>query len=108
MKKIIANEIRSLIHRNPTTEELNSCIQYVEDGSNETTVPEEVKGLVVDWFDDNMRQCENCGEYHLMSEMIKNPNGWFCDQTCEFKYDSKTYSLYELENEEYKANVLNA
>lgn len=108
MNTIISNEIKSLIYRFPTTEELDSCMQYIEDGSNETTTADEIKGLVMDWFDDNMRQCENCGEYHLMSKMTKNPNGWFCNEVCEFEYDNKTYSLYDLEREEYKINVLNA
>ena len=108
MNKIIANEIKKLIYRYPTDQELDSCINYIDDGSLADVSADDLRGLIMDWFDDNMRQCENCGQHHLMEEMTKNPNGWFCDQVCEYEYDDKTYSLYDLEADEYKFNVLNA
>lgn len=107
MNNIISNEIKKLINRYPTDDELNSCINYIDDGSLNDLGADDLRSLISDWFDDNMRQCENCGKYHLMDEMTQNPNGWFCDQVCEYEYDANTYDLYKLENEEYRLNVLN-
>lgn len=107
MNNIITNEIKKLINRFPTTEEIDSCMQYIDDGALDDATADDISILIQDWFDDNMAQCENCGEYHLTNEMTKNPNGWFCDRVCEYEYDDKTYDLYKLESDEYRFNVLN-
>lgn len=106
MKRIIKNEIKKLIKRFPTEYELNSVIEYIDFYSDEETTGNDLRGLVSDWVDENMAQCECCGMWELKTDMISKCYGYLCSELCEYEYDRCTYSQSDVRSE-YEFNVLN-
>jgi len=82
MNRILENEINKLIGRNPSEEELQSAIEYIDGCADDLTKAEQIPELLKNWLHDEMTQCEWCGAWGLMSEMEKENGSWYCDCEC--------------------------
>ena len=102
MKTILQNEIYRLIKREPTEEELDSAIQYIEDSSDDLTDYSDIPQLLEDWLHDNMTKCAYCGSWHLFSEMENEHGNWYCDSTCVYE-DENGLDMEEEARRDFEA-----
>lgn len=109
MNRILENEIEKLINRTPNEDELKSAIEYLDGCSDDLTTSADIPALLGDWRDTCLRQCTNCGQYHLKEDMIDDEEGYadnlFCDEQCLYEWKNG-YSMEQLDSEEYSLNVL--
>ena len=82
MERIISNEIYRLIKREPSQEELESAMKYLDSCADDLTYGESIPELVEDWLRDEMKQCAYCGSWMLKSEMYEDGYDYFCDEGC--------------------------
>lgn len=85
MERIIENEIYRLIKREPTSDELESALKYLDYCADDLVYSENIPELMKDWLCEEMEQCEYCGAWSLRSEMTYDMDvcGYFCDGSCE-------------------------
>lgn len=102
MNRILENEIYKLIKREPTEEELNSAIEYLDFCADDLTDYSDIPQLLEDWLHDKMTKCSYCGSWHLFSEMEEEFGNWYCDSTC-FKEDHEGLDLHAEAKAEYTA-----
>lgn len=77
-KLIIRNELKKRLHREPTIAEWDAAYADIIDNTDETCVLADVIACLDDHIANEYTQCEQCGEYHLNTEMqtISGPEGW--------------------------------
>lgn len=107
MKRIIENEICRLIKRSPDNDEYKSVTEYIEHLSDDDTSADDLRSLIIDWRDECMKQCEHCGKWHLVDQMLEVYGTYYCDEVCKHDHDDYVYDMSELEQDEYRFNVLN-
>jgi hypothetical protein len=84
-KKILMNEVRDALGRNPTDEEFKGFEDYVNDalleaerlGKLDKVFLTNVSLWVIEYLKDNYKQCPECGEYFEI-----NGDEWNCDREC--------------------------
>lgn len=84
-KKILMNEVRDALGRNPTDEEFKGFEDYVNDalleaerlGKLDKVFLTNVSLWVIEYLKDNYKQCPECGEYFEI-----NSDEWNCDREC--------------------------
>lgn len=101
MKRIIENEIRKLIKRDPTEEEIDNAIKYIDGCSDDLTLIKHLPELLTDWFMDNMKVCSQCGKYELFDNMIHSHCEHFCSSECEDKYVEEMFAQMDDKNRSF-------
>jgi hypothetical protein len=107
MKRIIENEIYRLIKRFPTVDEYRSANNYLEYMADDDTNDDDLRELLTDWRDECMHQCEHCGKWQLVDQMLEVYGTYYCDEVCKHDHDAFTYDMSQMEQNEYKFNVIN-
>lgn len=86
LKEILKNEIKDLIGHAPSDSEFKSALDYLSDNVEECHKLEDVKTGLYNWRNDNMQQCEECGEYFLALEEFDHNyhvmGHRFCSREC--------------------------
>lgn len=93
-EKLLKTNIKSVLGREVSDTEYqnfisNNGLSHSESGLTEWTF-EEIENAIYDWRDNEMHQCEQCGEWHLEDDMEKTDEGWFCDDGCIEAYGYDT------------------
>ena len=103
MDTILQNVIKEFIGRFPSEEELKSAKEHIDFYCGEDTLIEEIKGSIIDWLDDKMVECQNCGKWHLRNDVEIRNGFYFCDNDCADEYEDSTYDMHAEAKAEYYA-----
>ena len=101
MNTIIENEINKLIGRFPDEDELKSALDYLDYNANDQTEAKDIRSMLVDWVDEKLCECVDCGKYCLIDTAVQTPYGFFCDEDCMYNYDRNSYDMHAEAKAEY-------
>ena len=83
LRQIMMNEIRDALSRNPDEQEYKNFMDYVSDMILENdrmgkkTFLVDIEHAIIEYRDDNYRQCEECGEW-----IAYDSDEWNSDRNC--------------------------
>ena len=70
LKTLISNELKILLGREPSYNEIISAMTYITDNfMYETTTISDIPPELQDWRDDYCFKCDECGKYFLNSDV---------------------------------------
>lgn len=77
-KQVIENELEKRLNRKPTLTESDNAYADVIDNWGYTDALSDIANILTDYIANNYTKCEQCGEYHLNTDMqiIQGPEGW--------------------------------
>ena len=86
LKQILRNEVRVVLGRNPTDEELKDFADYVYEtyldmsrkGKPDRLYITDIPALLNKYLEENYRECEECGEYYKIGSDDWNADGHYC------------------------------
>lgn len=78
IREIIINEIKDAIGHIPTTTEYESALDYLGDTINPACTFTDVSILLLDWRDDYLVKCDECGDWFLPEELETRAVPWDC------------------------------
>lgn len=99
LKNMITNEICDALGRNPDQQEYQNFMNYVYDTIQENnrlgkkTFLIDVEHAILEYRDDNYKQCPECGEYFEFNSEEWNKDRECCrnchdyDDVADYKYD---------------------
>lgn len=82
LNQIVNNEVRKYINRFPTAQEFNSLIEYITYWQDDDTNLQELAERIEQWVNDYMAECQNCGQWHLKTDMEHYSSEYYCDDQC--------------------------
>ena len=70
LKTLISNELKRILKREPTFEELRSAQIYVVDNFDyDNTCISDIPGILEDWRANNCFQCWGCNKYYINEDL---------------------------------------
>jgi hypothetical protein len=86
LKKILLNEVRDALGRNPTAEEFKGFVDYIYDalldeeraGKLNQVFLTNISLWIIEYRNGYYRQCADCGEYFLIGSDDWNDDGIYC------------------------------
>jgi hypothetical protein len=86
LKKILLNEVRDALGRNPTDEEFKGFEDYINDalieserlGKLDKVFLADIGLWVIEYRNDYYKQCADCGDYYLIDSDEWNDDGIYC------------------------------
>ena len=107
LNQILNQEIKKHIGRFPTIQEFQKLAEYIAFYQDDDTDLEGLAGIVANFIEEKMKQCENCGKWGLEEDMV-NPYGdgdeYYCDDQCHELHQEKFYDMHAEARAEYTAS----
>lgn len=79
IKQIILNIIANTIGHQPNRDELKSCFDYVADAYTDKFTTQHAEMEIINWRNDTLRRCSECGEWFLPEHTIDYRGSWICE-----------------------------
>lgn len=90
IKKVLSNELKTLLGHEPSKEEFISAYKYVSETLVDTDTLADVQGLLSAWRHECCRECDHCGEYFLADSVdecwFNHEVYTFCSIDCSSKH----------------------
>lgn len=106
LNQILNQEIKKHIGRFPTIQEFQKLAEYIAFYQDDDTDLEGLTGIIANFIEEKMAECENCGQWHLKEDMV-NPYGdseYYCDDQCQELHQEKFYDMHAEARAEYTAS----
>lgn len=101
IKQIIINDIKDVMGHLPSNAAYKSAIDYLNEVVNPKTNLTDISLILLNWRDDYLIKCDECGDYFLPEELEEKELPWNCFSTirvcsdgcfndyCQFKEPEK-------------------